>query len=47
MCGDRQQARPEMNDQLGIVGYYDDDKGRSAVLLPSGERVAIKPHSFA
>ena len=37
------QARQELNGQSGTTGTFDNKKGRCAVLLPSGEWIALKP----
>ena len=36
-------SKPELNETVGIVQSYVEERGRWAVLLPSGEVVAIKP----
>ena len=37
------QAKPELNGQIARAGEFDGDKGRYAVQLSSGTRVALKP----
>ena len=37
------KSRRELNEIVGVVGEYDTAAGRCALLLPSGEQVAIKP----
>ena len=37
------QARQELNGQSGTTGTFDNEKGRCAVLLSSGEWIALKP----
>ena len=37
------QAKPELNGQIARAGEFDGDKGRYAVRLSSGARVALKP----
>ena len=40
------QSRPELNEIVGVVGDYDATTGRCAVLLPSGDRIAVKPSNL-
>ena len=35
-------ARPELNGQAGVIGEYNEAKGRYPVHLESGESVLIK-----
>ena len=37
------QAKPELNDQIARAGEFDEAKGRYAVQLIDGKRVALKP----
>ena len=37
------KSRRELNEIIGVVGDYDASAGRCALLLPSGDTVAIKP----
>ena len=40
------KSRPELNEIAGVVGEYDEATGRCALLLPSGERIAVKPSNL-